>query len=45
MHKVSHLIASNITIYVEKYTIQQTQNICITFVDRRPNVFEVGLAQ
>ena len=22
--------------------IQQTQNICITFVQRRPNVFDVG---
>ena len=25
-------------------TTQQTQNICITFVQRRPNVFDVGPA-
>ena len=25
-----------------KITSQQTQNICITFVQRRPNVFDVG---
>ena len=24
------------------YVTQQTQNICITFIQRRPNVFEVG---
>ena len=23
-------------------TTQQTQNICITFIQRRPNVFDVG---
>ena len=25
-----------------KWTTQQTQNICITFIQRRPNVFDVG---
>ena len=27
-----------------KYTSQHTENICITFVQRRPNVFDVGPA-
>ena len=27
---------------LENGYIQQTQNICITFVQRRPNVFDVG---
>ena len=28
--------------HVRNYS-QQTQNICITFIERRPNVFDVGL--
>ena len=27
---------------IKQITAQQTQNICITFVQRRPNVFDVG---
>ena len=30
------------TTHVRNYS-QQTQNICITFIGRRPNVFDVGL--
>ena len=28
--------------YMIEFPIQQTQNICITFIQRRPNVFDVG---
>ena len=28
--------------YVSNKVSQETQNICITFIQRRPNVFDVG---
>ena len=28
--------------HISNYTTQQSQNVCITFVQRRPNVFDVG---
>ena len=31
-----------ITILVHEPGTQQTQHICITFIQRRPNVFDVG---
>ena len=30
------------SIYEKWLSAQQTQNICITFIQRRPNVFDVG---
>ena len=29
---------------ISLHTTQQTQNICITYIQRRPNVFDIGPA-
>ena len=34
----------NLMILKMLFTFQQTQNICIKFIQRRPNVFDVGPA-
>ena len=37
-----HCLDKLVTVIDISVATQQTQNICITFVQRRPNVFDVG---
>ena len=47
INNINHYFTFNIIIYYDPHNYssmntQQTQNICITFVQRRPNVYDVG---